>query len=165
MRLKPPSMYELRVPLLKKEVANTLRQLADHKSEWASKGCSIMSDGWRDSVMEKYIINFLDNSPKGSIFINSKDVSAHVKSATLLFELLDDMVEQVGEANDVHVVTDNASNYIKAGKIYRFYLLYYLIYFRKYKRNEHNIYFHEFNSGKLLEEKRPNIYWTPCAAH
>ncbi|VVB01792.1 unnamed protein product [Arabis nemorensis] len=49
--LQPPTMYALRVPLLKKEVDDTHAQLVEHKKEWASKGCSIMSYGWRDSVV------------------------------------------------------------------------------------------------------------------
>ncbi|CAN7030175.1 unnamed protein product [Brassica rapa subsp. trilocularis] len=133
MGLKPPSMHELRVPLLQREVANTHTMLLQHKNEWAAKGCSIMSDGWRDSVVQKDIVNFLVNSPKGSVFMKSKEVSEVVKDATMLFKLLDEMVEEVGEKNVVQVITDNASNYVKA--------------------------------GKLLEAKRPNLYWTPCAAH
>ncbi|VVB05423.1 unnamed protein product [Arabis nemorensis] len=115
--LKPPTMYELRVPLLKKEVDDTHAQLVEHKKEWASKGCSIMSDGWRDSVVQKDIINLLVNSPKGSVFIKSNDVSEIVKSSTLLFDMLSRMVEEVGEQYVVQVVTDNASNYVKAGKL------------------------------------------------
>lgn len=114
--LKPPSMYELRVPLLKKEVEDTNKQMEEHKKEWATKGSSILSDGWRDSVAQKDIVNFLVNSPRGSVFIKSMDVSEVVKDATLLFQMLDDMVEEVGEANVIQVVTDNASNYVKAGK-------------------------------------------------
>ncbi|CAF2043845.1 unnamed protein product, partial [Brassica napus] len=133
MGLKPPSMHELRVPLLQREVAETHTMLLQHKNEWASKGCSLMSDGWRDSVVQKDIVNFLVNSPKGSVFMKSKEVSEVVKDATLLFKLLDEMVEEVGEKNVVQMITDNASNYVKA--------------------------------GKLLEAKRPNLYWTPCAAH
>ncbi|XP_048633100.1 uncharacterized protein LOC106367279 [Brassica napus] len=113
---KPPSMYELRVPFLIKEVEEVENQLVEHKTEWAAKGCSIMSDGWRDSVVQKDIINFLVNSPKGSVFIKSVDVSEAVKDANLLFSMLDRMVDEVGEANVVQVVTDNASNYVKAGK-------------------------------------------------
>ncbi|CAE5979608.1 unnamed protein product [Arabidopsis arenosa] len=37
-----------------------------------------------------------------------------VKDANMLFDHLDRMVEEVGEANVVQVVTDNASNYVKA---------------------------------------------------
>ena len=113
---KPPSMYELRVPFLIKKVEEVENQLVEHKTEWAAKGCSIMSDGWRDSVVQKDIINFLVNSPKGSVFIKSVDVSEAVKDTNLLFSMLDRMVDEVGEANVVQVVTDNASNYVKAGK-------------------------------------------------
>lgn len=38
-----------------------------------------------------------------------------MKDATLLFNLLDDMVEEIGEPYIVQVITDNAKNYIKAG--------------------------------------------------
>lgn len=51
------------------------------------------------------------------MFIRSKEVSEVIKDATLLFKLLDDMVEEVGEMNVVQVVTDNASNYVKAGRL------------------------------------------------
>ena len=39
-----------------------------------------------------------------------------VKDANLLFKILDDLVEEVGQENVVQVVIDNASNYVKAGK-------------------------------------------------
>ena len=113
--MKPPIMHELRVPLLNNEVEETNKQIEEHKVEWAQKG-SILSDGWRDSVVSKDIVNFLVNSPKGSVFIKSMDVSEIVKDARLLYQMLDDMVEEVGESNVVQVVTDNASNYVKAGK-------------------------------------------------
>ncbi|EOA34846.1 hypothetical protein CARUB_v10022425mg, partial [Capsella rubella] len=114
---KPPTMYELMVPFLKKEVKETEKPLVEHKTEWTTNGCSIMSDGWRDLVVQKDIINFLVNSPRGSVFIKSVDVSTVVKNANLLFDQLDRMVEEVGESDVVQVITDNASNYIKAGKL------------------------------------------------
>ncbi|WZZ78069.1 hypothetical protein YC2023_098641 [Brassica napus] len=67
MWLKPLSMYELRFSLVQKEVANAQAQLVPNREEWAVKGCSIMSDGWRDSVVQINIVNFLVNSPKGSL--------------------------------------------------------------------------------------------------
>ncbi|XP_021854344.2 uncharacterized protein [Spinacia oleracea] len=117
MGFKPPSMHELRVPLLKSEVEEIDKLKEEHKKEWATKGCSIMSDGWRDSIASKDIVNFLVNSPKGSFFIKSMDVSNVVKDADLLLHMLDDMVEEVGEQNVIQVVTDNASNYVKAGRL------------------------------------------------
>ncbi|KAL4574986.1 hypothetical protein LXL04_021826 [Taraxacum kok-saghyz] len=116
-RMKPPSMYELRVPILKKEVEHVKGLLSDNEKEWAEKGCSILSDGWRDSVVQKDIINFMVNSPKGSVFVRSVDASNVSKDADLLFRVLDQMMEAVGDMNVVQVVTDNASAYVKAGRL------------------------------------------------
>lgn len=110
-------MYELRVPLLKQEVKEVEEQVNEHKKECADKGCSILSDDWRDSVVQKDIINFMVNSPKGSIFVKSMDVSDVSKDANLLFGILDKMVDEVGETNVVQVIIDNASAYVKAGKM------------------------------------------------
>ncbi|KAI3810701.1 hypothetical protein L1987_20323 [Smallanthus sonchifolius] len=115
--MKAPSMYELRVPLLKDEVNDVDILMNEHKKVWKEKGCSILSDGWRDSVVQKDIINFVVNSPRGSVFIKSLDVSDVTKNADFLFKLLDAMIEEVGEKNVIQVVTDNASAYVKAGKL------------------------------------------------
>lgn len=76
-------------------------------------GCSISVDGWYDSDVEKDIVNFLVNSPKGSMLIKSIDVSKIVKDANL-FSMFDNMVEEVGEQNVVQVVTSYIFNYVKA---------------------------------------------------
>ncbi|XP_042007493.1 uncharacterized protein LOC121756101 [Salvia splendens] len=131
--MKPPSYHELRVPLLNKEVNAAKDILKDHREEWAISGCSIISDGWRDSVSQRDIINFLVNSPKGSVFIKSVDVSNIVKDANALLPMFEEIVDYVGEQNVIQIVTDNASNYKKA--------------------------------GLMLQVKKPNLFWTPCAAH
>ncbi|KAH6787411.1 hypothetical protein C2S52_006963 [Perilla frutescens var. hirtella] len=115
--LAPTTMYEIRVLYLKKEVENTNTIMLENRKEWAIKGCSILSDGWRDSVASKDIVNFLVNSQRGSVFLKSLDVSEVVKDANTLFEMLDSIVEEIGEANVIQVVTDNASNYVKAGQL------------------------------------------------
>lgn len=114
--MKPPSYHEVRVPLLKKEVASTEKSMNDHKVEWAKNGCSLMADGWQDK-RERTLINFLVNSPKGSMFIESVDASGYSKNATKMFELLGNFVEKVGESKVVQVVTDSASANVLAGKI------------------------------------------------
>ena len=88
-----------------------------HHEQWAKYGCSLMSDGWRDSVAHKDIINFLVNSPRGSVFIRSIDASNIVKNSDNIYMMLDQMVEEIGEQNVVQVVTDNASNYKAAGQL------------------------------------------------
>ncbi|KAH1221743.1 hypothetical protein GmHk_12G035088 [Glycine max] len=127
-----PSYHDIRVPLLKKEVEYTENLMKGHREQWVKYGCTIMSDAWTDRK-QRCIINFLINSQAGTMFLKSVDGSDFVKTGEKLFELLDAIVEEVGEENFVQVVTDNGSNYVLA--------------------------------GKLLEEKRKHIYWTPCAAH
>ncbi|KAD6118798.1 hypothetical protein E3N88_10069 [Mikania micrantha] len=112
-----PSMHELRVPLLTTEVEETKTEMESHKKEWAIKGCSILSDGWRDCTGQKDIFNFLVNSPKGSVFVKSMDVSKITKDAHQLLAMLEEMVDEIGEENVVKVATDNASNYKLAGNL------------------------------------------------
>ena len=75
-----------------------------------------MPDGWSDGK-NRTIINFLVSCPQGTMFLRSVDASDRVKDANLLFELLDEIVMEVGVANVVQVVTDNASNYVLAMKM------------------------------------------------
>ncbi|XP_050945326.1 uncharacterized protein LOC103499176 [Cucumis melo] len=130
--LKPPTYHELRVPCLKKELEATNELMSIHKAEWAKVGCTVMADGWTDR-RNRTLINFLVNSPKGTMFIESIDASSYVKDGKKMFELLDNFVERIGEANVVQVVTDSASANVMA--------------------------------GRLLEAKRPQLIWSPCAAH
>ena len=51
------------------------------------------------------------------MFLKSIDASDKVKDGHLLFQLLDEVVEEVGVANVVQIITDNASNYVLAGKL------------------------------------------------
>ncbi|KAG5040358.1 hypothetical protein JHK82_012478 [Glycine max] len=117
-----PSYHDIRVPLLKKEVEYTENLMKGHREQWVKYDCTIMSDAWTDRKQRS-----------GTMFLKSVDGFDFVKTGEKLFELLDAIVEEVGEENVVQVVTDNGSNYVLA--------------------------------GKLLEEKRKHIYWTPCAAH
>ncbi|KAL5561819.1 hypothetical protein UlMin_031566 [Ulmus minor] len=62
------------------------------------------------------LINFLVNNSYGKVFLKSIDVSNYIKDANLLFKLLDDIVEEVGEHLVVQVVADNASTYKAMGE-------------------------------------------------
>ena len=61
------------------------------------------------------MINFLVNNPRGTIFLRSVDASDKKKDENLLFEMFDEIVEEVREDLVVQVVTDNASTYKAAG--------------------------------------------------
>ncbi|XP_050940902.1 uncharacterized protein LOC127149443 [Cucumis melo] len=130
--LKPPTYHELRVSCLKKKLEATNELMRSHKAEWAKVGCTVMADGWTNR-RNRTLINFLVNSPKGTMFIESIDASSYVKDGKKMFELLDNFVERIGEANVVQVVTDSASTNVMA--------------------------------GRLIEAKRPQLIWSPCAAH
>ena len=114
--MKPPSYNELRVPILKKEVAYTNELLSDHKEFLRKYGCFIMSDGWT-SRTNRTLMNFLVNCPFGTMFVKSIDASSFMKIWEKTFELLNAFVEQIGEANVVQVVSDNGSNYVLAVKL------------------------------------------------
>jgi hypothetical protein len=75
-----------------------------------------MSDGWMDQK-GRTLLNFLVNCPKGSMFVKSVDASAHVKDATLLCDLLDEFIREVGPQHVVQVITDNTANYVAAGRM------------------------------------------------
>ncbi|PSS34880.1 RuvB-like [Actinidia chinensis var. chinensis] len=108
--LVPPSYHEIRETFLKKEVRETLNLLEKFKKQWKKTKCTIMSDGWSDKK-RRSICNFLVNSPMGTIFLSSIDTSDIFKTGQKVFEMLDEVMEKVGEENIVQVVTDNASNY------------------------------------------------------
>ncbi|XP_042428549.1 uncharacterized protein LOC122015624 [Zingiber officinale] len=112
---KPPSMHELRTWILKAEVDGINLIYEEHKKAWKKYGCTIMSDGWTDGK-NRSLINFLVNSPAGTFFLKSIDASDSIKNGELIFKYLNDVVDEVGEENVIQIVTDNASNYIKAGK-------------------------------------------------
>eukprot|EP00253_Pinus_taeda_P027219 PITA_27219 len=75
-----------------------------------------MSDGWTDQ-RNNTIINFLVFCPRGTMFLKLVDASDKVKYGHLLFQLLDEVVEEVGVANVVQIIKNNASNYVLPGKL------------------------------------------------
>eukprot|EP00253_Pinus_taeda_P036348 PITA_36348 len=113
---KGPSLHDLRGALLQKEISSIDEYFVEFKDSWLKIGCSIMSDGWTNGKNHT-IINFLVSCPQGTMFLKSIDASDKVKDATLLFEHLDNIIQEVGEQHVVQVITDNASNYVLAGKM------------------------------------------------
>jgi hypothetical protein len=127
-----PSYHDLRGRLLQGEKADCTERLAQLRETWKTTGCTVMSDGWTDGK-GRSILNFLVSCPKGTMFIKSVDASAYTKDAQLLCELLDGFIREIGPPYVVQVITDNAANYVVA--------------------------------GRMLMERYPSLYWSPCAAH
>ncbi|XP_030941576.1 uncharacterized protein LOC115966484 [Quercus lobata] len=72
--------------------------------------------GYKDT-RHRSLINFLVYCPRGMVFVKSVDASKIVKSTRNLFKLFDEVVTWVGPKNIVHMVIDNAFNYVSAGKL------------------------------------------------
>lgn len=113
---KGPSYQSLRVNLLRDAKKEVQLLVDSYRSTWAETGCTIMGDGWKD-VRQRSLINFLVYSSKGICFIKSVDASDIVSDAQTLCNLFVEIVDVVGHANVVHMVTDNASNYKAAGRL------------------------------------------------
>ncbi|RVW62613.1 hypothetical protein CK203_059531 [Vitis vinifera] len=113
---KGPNYYQLRINLLKDAKKEVQLLVDSYRAIWAKVGCTIMGDGWTDN-RQRTLINFLVYCPEGISFVKSVDASDIVKDATNLFQLFDEVTEWVGPLNVVHVVTDNAANYVAAGRL------------------------------------------------
>ena len=55
--------------------------------------------------------------PEEISFVKYVDASDIVKDATNLFLIFDEVIEWVGPLNVVHIVIDNATNYVVAGRL------------------------------------------------
>jgi hypothetical protein len=63
------------------------------------------------------LINFLVNSPVGTYFLESVDASAEAHDASMLADLLEKRILNIGKEKVVQVVTDNGANYKVVGRI------------------------------------------------
>jgi len=97
---KPPSYHEIIVKYLKEEVTNTSLVLKAHRDEWKKTRGTIMTNGWTDNK-RRTIINFLVNISEEIVFLKFIDASIISKTAEKVFEMMDNIVEEVGEDNIV----------------------------------------------------------------
>jgi len=75
-----------------------------------------MSDRWNDKKRCS-ICNFLVNSPKGTIFLSSVDTSNIFKTTDKVFDMLNAIVERIGEENIVQAITNIVANYKARGEL------------------------------------------------
>ncbi|XP_045809898.1 uncharacterized protein LOC123904258 [Trifolium pratense] len=132
--VKCPSPYEISEIYLNEECKDMQKYIDTLKPFWEERGVTIMCDGWTNGINHMHIMNFLVYCSRGTAFIKSIDASdVTSRNTEYYFNLLDKMVEEVGEEYVVQIVTDNEAA-LKA-------------------------------AGLKLMEKRPTLYWSPCAAH
>ncbi|XP_025678204.2 uncharacterized protein [Arachis hypogaea] len=112
---KGPSYDRLRVNLLADLKRECQMVVDSYRSAWKEIGCTLMVDGWTDQ-RQRTLINFLVYCSKGLYFVKSVDASSMVKNTSSLCDLFSEVIEWIGPDNIVHVVTDNAANYVAADK-------------------------------------------------
>ena len=113
---KGPTYYQLRVNLLKDAKKEVQLLVNSYREAWAKVRCTIMGDGWIDN-RQRTLIDFMVYCPQGISFVKSVDASDIVKDANNLFLLFDEIITWVGPSNVVQMVTDNAANYVAAGRL------------------------------------------------
>nr|GEV66526.1 hypothetical protein [Tanacetum cinerariifolium] len=111
-----PGYHNLHVTLLKDALEDMKKVIGSFRPQWQKYGCSIMSDFWTDGK-GRCLINFLVICPTGTIFLKSIDASEHVKDAQLIMKMINEVIEDVGEENILHFITDNDSNFKAVGAI------------------------------------------------
>ncbi|XP_061958962.1 uncharacterized protein LOC133680161 [Populus nigra] len=113
---KGPNLHAIRGYYLAKAVDEVKIYVESYREIWKKTGCTLMADGWTDQK-RRTLINFLVYCPKGTVFLKTVDVSDVSKTARLLYQLFREVVLYVGVENIVHMVTDNAANYVAAGRL------------------------------------------------
>ncbi|KAG8387950.1 hypothetical protein BUALT_Bualt02G0074500 [Buddleja alternifolia] len=103
----PPSYNELRTKLLQKERTNVEDFLENSRSTWKSKGVTIVCNGWTDPLRMP-VINFMAVNESGTMFVRAINCEGEYKDKWFISALIKEVIVEVGVANVVQVITDNA---------------------------------------------------------
>jgi hypothetical protein len=97
----PPSQEHVRGPLLTEEYERTKSLVQEHDDEKMKNGCSIMTDAWSDR--KRSIMNQVTNCAAGTTFLSSQEMLAVSHTSEVIFELVDKIIEEIGEDQVVQV--------------------------------------------------------------
>lgn len=110
-----PSYHDLRSGILKNSVQEVRNDINLCMNHWGHSGCSVLVDEYI-SEKGKILINFMVYCSEGTIFLRFVDVTDIVNSEDALYELLKEVVEEVGVRNVLQVITNTEDRYVVAGK-------------------------------------------------
>ncbi|KAE8712652.1 hypothetical protein F3Y22_tig00110239pilonHSYRG00274 [Hibiscus syriacus] len=112
--VRGPSTYEVTGVYLEEEFREIQERVKEFKSIWEERSVTIMCDRWK-GTRNQHIINFLIYSPRDTIFRKSIAASnITYRTAEYYFDIMEKMVDEIGENFIVQFVTDNEVT-IKAG--------------------------------------------------
>ncbi|XVF23939.1 hypothetical protein REPUB_Repub13aG0083300 [Reevesia pubescens] len=110
-----PSCNDLQGWILKKSVEEVKSDNDKVMAAWARTGCSILVNQWNTQT-GRILLNFLVYCPEGTLFLKSLDASSVINSSDALYELLKQVVEEVGFKHVLQVITNGEEQYIVAGR-------------------------------------------------
>ncbi|XP_042465661.1 uncharacterized protein LOC122048123 [Zingiber officinale] len=115
--IKGPKGRQIGGVYLQEEVDEINGYLNTLKSKWSKYGCTIMCDGW--STHNKHpIINFMIYCDRNMVFHSSVDCTNKAKTVDFILSLLSKIIDEIGEENIVHVVTDSeGANKVAGAKL------------------------------------------------
>lgn len=119
-----PSLWEIHNTHLDAEVVDTEKYVNEQKKRWEKYRCTILTNGWtRPTILS--IINIMVYCGRATAFLKSIDASKHTKTKDYIYDILKEVVKDIGKHNVVQLVKDNRPNYKEAGKkLMRHYNLY-----------------------------------------
>lgn len=113
--LLAPSYHDLRGWILKKLFGEVKNELDEYRTIWGRTGCSILVEEW-STESGRTLLSFLVYCNKGTVFLKSVDASRFRYSAVDLCGLIKQVVEEVGAANVLQVITNGDEHYAAVGK-------------------------------------------------
>ncbi|GLT93062.1 hypothetical protein SLE2022_108680 [Rubroshorea leprosula] len=109
-----PSQNDIRGWVLKNSVEEVKANVDKIAAAWGKTGCSVLVNQHKTET--KVLLNFLVNCPEGTVFLKSVDASSFSSSSDALYELLKQVVEEVGASNVMQVITNNDELCIAAAR-------------------------------------------------
>lgn len=111
-----PPADVLRDKWLQRLKSEILQKTKEIEKDWATTGCTILADSWTDNKL-KALINFSVASPMGTFFLKTVDASSHFKTHRGLYDLFDEVIQEVGPENVVQIIADRNINYGSTDKL------------------------------------------------
>ncbi|KAH9607558.1 hypothetical protein KSS87_019109 [Heliosperma pusillum] len=110
-----PSHQDLRGWILKSAVDEVKSDMDYCSRAWARAGCSILVEEFSPGK-ETTLLNFVIYCSEGSMFLKSVNATNLIDDSELLFDLIKEVVEEVGDKNVLQVITPNEDCYSTVGK-------------------------------------------------
>lgn len=102
---------ELEFEVLEEKLKDVQEKVETIRKTWASSGCTILMDEWVDGN-DRCLINFLVDCPDGLVYLRSADISDITGNTVALQNLLDGVIEEVGQQNVVQVMTCSITSWM-----------------------------------------------------